>query len=177
MLNHPTQTDLRILAIDPVSRGLGFVVMEGPRTLVDWGVRSARTEKQLRASAHLTQLITTYQPDYLIVERVNSTGSRRCRRIKQLLSRLTLLGAELGVRVRRISRAEVKAHFAPQGAVTKNQIALEIGLQLPELAAKVPPYRKPWMSEDYQMPVFDAAAMAMAFFHENQNTDRPERRM
>lgn len=162
MTNKPRE-ELRALAIAPTCRGLGFVVMEGSTRLVDWGVRSARTEKQLRASNHLAQLITTYQPDYLVVERVHSTGSRRCERIKKLLSRLVLLGAEMGVRVRRVSKSEVKEAFAPHGAETKNQIALEIGRQFPELAPKVPPYRKPWMSEDYQMPVFDAVAMAVAF--------------
>jgi hypothetical protein len=31
----------------------------------------------------------------------------------------------------------------------------------------LPPERKPWMSEDSRMAIFDAAAFAMAFFQES----------
>ena len=43
-----------------------------------------------------------------------------------------------------------------------HEIAHLIAKQLPELAAKLPPRRKPWMNEDYHMAMFDAAALALA---------------
>jgi len=33
-----------------------------------------------------------------------------------------------------------------------------------ELAPRLPPFRKPWMSEDERMAMFDAAALAVAYF-------------
>ncbi len=30
--------------------------------------------------------------------------------------------------------------------------------------ARLPRFRKPWMSEDYRMSIFDAVALAIAFF-------------
>ena len=35
---------------------------------------------------------------------------------------------------------------------------------MPELAAKLPPKRKIWQSEDYRMSIFDAAAVGVAYF-------------
>ena len=37
-----------VLALAPVVQGVGYTVFEGPLTLVDWGVRYARTEKNRR---------------------------------------------------------------------------------------------------------------------------------
>lgn len=41
--------DIRVLAIDPSTRGFGFAVLEAPNRLIDWGVKEARTDKQRRA--------------------------------------------------------------------------------------------------------------------------------
>jgi len=34
----------------------------------------------------------------------------------------------------------------------------------PELTPRFPRFKKPWMSEDYRMSIFDAIAFATAFF-------------
>jgi CheY-like chemotaxis protein len=39
-----------------------------------------------------------------------------------------------------------------------------IGAPLPELLARLPPEREPWMSEDPRMAIFDTAAFALALF-------------
>lgn len=36
----------RVLAIDPTSRGFGFVVFEGPEHLIDWAVVEIRKDKE-----------------------------------------------------------------------------------------------------------------------------------
>jgi hypothetical protein len=36
--------------------------------------------------------------------------------------------------------------------------------RFPELAAKLPPKRKIWQSEDYRMSIFDAASLGVAYF-------------
>ena len=46
----------------------------------------------------------------------------------------------------------------------KNEIARFIAARFPELARSLPPERKPWMSEDSRMAIFDAAAFAFASF-------------
>ena len=40
----------RIITIDPVTRGFGFAVLEGPEDLIDWGVKEARNrDKKTRS--------------------------------------------------------------------------------------------------------------------------------
>jgi hypothetical protein len=39
-----------------------------------------------------------------------------------------------------------------------------IAKRFPELALRLPRFRKPWMSEDYRMSIFDAAGFALAFY-------------
>ena len=158
------QSHQRVLAIDPTSRGFGYVVLEADDLLVDWGARQLRGEKNTACVAAVMRLIERYEPDLLVLEDGTATGSRRCQRVQQLIDRLAELARRNGIRVRWISRVKVKKAFASLGASTKHQIALAIAARFPELAYQLPRARKPWMSEDCRMAIFDAAAFALAFF-------------
>jgi Holliday junction resolvasome RuvABC endonuclease subunit len=155
----------RVLALDPASRGFGFAVLEGPDRLVDWGVKETRGKTQRTVLCQLDALLTRYQPEALVVEDRTARGSRRCPRVRQLLRAAEARAARRQVRPRRVSRAAVRKVFAPGGARTKYQTALAIAVQFPELRPRVPPPRKPWMSEDARMTIFDAIAFALADFH------------
>jgi len=50
------------------------------------------------------------------------------------------------------------------GAPNKQEIAGAIAKRFPELAPRLPRFRKPWMSEDYRMSIFDAVGLAITFF-------------
>jgi len=39
---------IRVLAIDPSTRGFGFAVLEGPSRLIDWGVKETRSKNGLK---------------------------------------------------------------------------------------------------------------------------------
>jgi len=54
--------------------------------------------------------------------------------------------------------------WAGSDATTKQEIAIAIAERFPELAPRLPRFRKPWMSEDYRMSIFDAVALALTFF-------------
>jgi len=160
-----TSKEFRVLAIDPTTRGFAFAVMEDPHRLIDWGVKSVRPAKEDRCLAGVAAQIKFFAPTVLVLENTAGRGSRRCHRVRQLIQAIRSLAAKMGVRTRLISRRQVKAAFATTGALTKHQIALAIAQQLPELARRVPPHRKPWMSEDDRMNVFDAVALALTLFH------------
>jgi hypothetical protein len=67
--------------------------------------------------------------------------------------------------VRGVSRSAVQKAFSEWGGRTKQQIAMTIANQLPQLASRLPPLRQPWMSEDYRMSIFDAVALGLTYFH------------
>jgi len=154
----------RVLAIDPTSKGLGFVVLEGPARLVDWGVKQARQGRTRNCVKQADAMITRYQPDVLVVEDTAAPGSRRYPRVRKLLLNLRTLASKHKVRFRTISQQKVKKLFAVASAATKHQIAVAITDQFRELEPRLPPFRKPWMSEDERMAIFDAAAFALTFY-------------
>ena len=92
-------------------------------------------------------------------------GSRRRQRVQDLLTRAAILASGKHLAVHSFSRLFVREVFARYGAITKEQIASFIADSLPELAPRLPAPRKPWMSEDYRMSIFDAAAFALTFYY------------
>lgn len=153
----------RALAIDPTSRGFGFVVLESPATLVDWAVKVIRQQDEAKILAKVLELIRHYQPEIMVLE--DHRGSRRGSRVKSLLDEVCRLATTDGLKCRRVPVSRVKKVFRTFRANTKHEIAHAVAQQLPELAPQLPRYRKPWMSEDYQVPIFDAAALALTYFH------------
>ena len=62
MLNRPPSIPERVLAIDPFSRGFGFVVLEGTDSLVDWGLKDIRKAKAEKSLKQIAILIAHYEP-------------------------------------------------------------------------------------------------------------------
>ncbi|TAM80982.1 MAG: hypothetical protein EPN47_13945 [Acidobacteria bacterium] len=157
-MNPPFQGPRRVLAIDPSRRGFGFAVLDGPGALVDWGLKRAKGKGKYLERA--TALIRRYQPEVLVVERTSDQGCRRRGRALRVIRNLPALARTRHLRTRRISRRTVQRGFSVRGCSTKRQIAVTLSSQFPELAPSLPPVRKPWMSEDERMAIFDAVAFA-----------------
>ena len=100
----------------------------------------------------------------IVVEDYAGKGSRRCRRVQGLINDISKLAAKKKIKVRSFSRVKVKQAFSESGASNKYEIAMAIAKRFPELAPRLPRFRKPWMSEDYRMSIFDAVAFGLAFF-------------
>ncbi len=69
--------DMRVLALDPASGGIGFAVLEGPNRLIDWGVKSAPDRAPRYGLWLIDTLIVRYQPDVIVLEDSEARGSRR----------------------------------------------------------------------------------------------------
>jgi Predicted endonuclease involved in recombination (possible Holliday junction resolvase in Mycoplasmas and B. subtilis) len=163
-MNRRANRTTRILAIDPSTRGFGFAVLEGPDRLIDWGVKDTKLDKNRRALELIANLIEQYEPGVVVLENYAGKGSRRCERVAELIEKISRLALTRETKVRRFSRAEVKRAFAASGAKTKYEIAVAIANRFPELAPRLPRFRKPWMSEDYRMSIFDAVGLAVVYF-------------
>lgn len=169
----PKSHSSRVLAIDPTTHGFGFAILESPTMPVDWGMPVIRKGDKERALARVTALIKQYEPNILVIE--EPKGSRRCGRVQELLEAIARIKVK-GLRIRRFTTKRVKKVFRTFGAQTKYEIAHAIARQVPELASWLPRFRKPWMSEDKRTSIFDAAALALTYFHcrsiRAQNSER-----
>lgn len=159
-MNHLPQKQFRILAIAPSTRGFGFAVLEGQETLVDWGVKSVKGDKNKQTLAKVKALIAHYQPGVLVLQ--DTKHSRRALRIRTLSRRIISMGATRKVKVALFSREQVMQLFFTDGQGTKYALAEILAKRFPEeLASRLPPKRRPWMSEDSRMDIFVAVALAL----------------
>lgn len=152
----------RVLAIDPASKGIGFAVLEGPGRLVAWGVKHANANE--KCLQHASALSCQYQPDVLVVERTDVRDCRRRPRAIELIGDVLALARERELRARRVSRRVMLRSFGRSGFATKRQVAVALSVRFPELNRYLPPERKPWMSEDERMSIFDALAFGITFY-------------
>lgn len=161
-MTHP-QNPQRIMAFAPSSKGLGFVVLETPHMLVNWGVKSISKENKNADSLKKSkQLIEHYRPDVLVLE--NCRNSQRHKRIQKLIDALKSLGLRHQVKVVLLSQEQVRKTLFADGRGTKHELATLLAEEFPEeLAARLPSKRRPWNSEAHGMGIFDAANLAWAF--------------
>ena len=153
----------RILAVAPSTRGVGFAVLEGKETLVNWGVKSITGDKNSHSLARIKELITQYEPAVLVLEDCLAAKSRRNPRIRSLGKRIIKLATNHRLLIKLFSREQVNRIFFMEGKGTKHALAEMLAQRFPEeLGFRVPPQRKPWTSEDCRIDMFDAVALALA---------------
>ena len=63
--------------------------------------------------------------------------------------------------LQRFTRAQVFRYF---NVTAKWELARTVAHAVPQLAPRLPPKRKPWMSEDARQSLFDAAALGLMAF-------------
>lgn len=147
-----------MLAVDPTSKGFGFAVIEVDYFLVDYGVARVWSARMREFIDRAYSLVEKYRPVMIILPRVSSAKKRRRTRAK-----LSSLAAHLRLHhhpVAMLPRDIVLKTFASSGT-TKHEIAIAIAKAFPELTSRLPRKRRPWMSEDESMNIFDAVALAL----------------
>jgi hypothetical protein len=98
----------------------------------------------------------------LVLEDAAAKGSLRYQRIQKLVPQIVKLAEKHKVKVELFSRGQVMQVFLPDGQGTKHALAEIVARQFPEqLGSKLPPKRKAWMREHYQMGIFQAVALAL----------------
>lgn len=161
---------IRVLALSAHRRKIGYVVLEGPTQLLDWGVRSCvgiGHDSQTLARRRIVRLLQFYLPSVVAVRQVDQPAKQDAKGETALLAIRQECG-QRSIPVNRISRTTIGQFFLGRGCGTKHQIAQLLAEQLPELAWILPPKRKPWQSEKHSMAVFDAAAVGITYFQTGQ---------
>jgi hypothetical protein len=154
---------IRVLAVDPGTRGFGYALFEGPARLVDWGTKDIRKDKEQVALARIEELLRRFEPDVLVLEDCAQVSSRRNRKFTLLIGRMIATARALGIEGHALPLALVYRHFAKCGARNKHEIASALAQRFAALALRLPPKRKPWQSEDSRMSIFDAVALGYTY--------------
>lgn len=152
----------RILAIDPLPRGFGFVVLEEePLQLVDWGVATCRKKQVGNCLGSLLRLLRQYRPSVLVLEDPKETRISRQQALIAFMASIGELPEADCLPMQLYSRTMVRQAFQSVGAWTKEAIVVVLARQFPELAPRVPPRRQIWQSEDSRMSIFDALVLGL----------------
>ena len=164
--------DIRFLGIAPSSRGFGFAVMVAGNTLIDWGVKAVKGgNKNGRSLSNVGNLIAHYKPSVVAIP--STLGSRRGSRVQELTDEIVALCEDENIKTRRFSRRQLNLNFFQNGRGTKQALAECLAARFPEeLGFRLPRKRRPWTSEDYQMDIFDAVALAQSCFPCEKGTIR-----
>ena len=164
-MDAPTIQYRRMLAITPSKRGFGFVVLEGQTRLVDWGVAQVWSRRDREFLTRIEDIVDRFRPSILVVE--DGAGSRRGLRATRRIDLAATYAIGRGIDARRVTRRAVREAFAASGT-TKQAIAVAISRLFPELEARLPRPRKPWLPEDERMNIFDALALALVALHQDE---------
>lgn len=155
-----TRCSRRLLAIDLSSRGFGYAIFDG-EALVDWGIRRVSGEKNGACLEVVRALAHWYVPEVIVLENYQG-ATRRSARIKALASRVSRLAESLEIEVVRVPWNAVRQVVGCSTQATKEQIAARVAELFPKIQLRSPRKRKPWMSEDERMNLFDAVALGVA---------------
>ena len=176
-MNHNNAKYFRLLAVALTSRGLGYAVLEGGRSLVESSHTSVRNaDKNKQCMAKVKKLVAFYRPDMLVLPDVAAGKSRRSARIKRLHREVVNSAAKGKLQFESISEKQLRSLLLGNPNGTKQVIAETLAKRFPdELALRLPPKRRPWDSADSRMDVFDAVALAMAFRMKRASIDFQEK--
>ena len=102
------------------------------------------------------------EPRVIVLQDASAKHSRRSLRVRELTQEIVAMAMARKLKVRLYSDVKIRRAYFADGKGTKHGIAKIVAKRFPEeLGAHVPPKRRPWMSEDYQMSIFDAVALAL----------------
>jgi hypothetical protein len=162
MMKHTETKFPRILAIAPSTRGFGYAVLEGKETLVNWGVKTVRGDKNRRCIEIAGKMLAHYHPEVMVLQDHSGTDSRRPVRIRVLAHGIIDLAPKHGVSVVLFTRKQIDKVFFARGRGTRYARAEILAKRFPEeLGFELPPKRRAWMKEDPRMDIFDAVALAL----------------
>lgn len=158
-----------VLSLQSSSRGLAYILFEGPLSPIDWQVKDIQGPRKLSRMFEVAiDLIARYEPDVLVIEDKLASKRYQVRTRKRFQRMITSYAAGRALDVYAYSRADIRACFADAGAVTKHEIAQVIAGRVHALS-HVPRPKKPWESESRRMTLFDAAALAQTYFARDAN--------
>lgn len=144
----------RILAVEIRSGRFGFVLLEPPATLLDWGMAGYRANVSEALRRKICNVAEQFGPS-LMISRQNTTDKHQNIEVMQQIAR------QYSIPVHFFHQSAVRDHFKVQGRTNKYEVAQLIVAQFPELSWRMPAKRKPWQSEPAIQALFDAAALAL----------------
>ena len=147
------QLVMRALALDLHPQSFGYAVFENAE-LLDWGLRKWPSRLLKIAGRKIGRLFNMWQPMRLLIR---EGAPRREYEMAQAVAR------SAKVPVLDVQRAVVQDAFRSSKRVSRFDIARRISKRYPDLRPRLAAKRKLTENEPFQLRMFNAAAVGMAF--------------
>ncbi len=160
--NRRMQSGHRTVALQVRSHRLAYAAFETSTILLDVGIRRWRS---VRKGGHCFEsLIAALRPSAIVLSRTVPRTRRNRDDIPTLIALIQQLASESSIPVAvvdidRIRRCFLKAH----GVSTRQKTASLLTERYPELTMRLPPPRRAWEPERWNMAMFDAVALGMFY--------------
>lgn len=162
-----TQRKNIVYAIYPNANGFGFVYLDSPRNLLDYGAVRINPISNRKVLERIKKSFYYLRPSIVIIHDPDGSASRSGRRVHRLVDKIIAMANEEKLKVILYSRDKIRDVFEQFGAVTKYEIAKVLLTEFKELELREPKKRKTWESESHNMPIFDALSLALTWFYIN----------
>lgn len=156
-----------VFGIYPNAIGFGFVYMDGPRKIIDYGVVRISPISNGKILAKIKKSFEYLRPAVVIVQDPDGNASRTGSRVKKLISIIEEFAKKENLLLFKLSRDQIREVFIQFGGTTKYEIAQILLSEFKELESKAPGKRTLWMSENRNMAIFDATSLVVAWYYLN----------
>lgn len=151
------------LGIFPSAHGFGWVVFEGPLSVVAHGIYTTYKHKDERCLKRADYLMGRYRPETVVFEVADPTWGR-AERIRHLNEAMMQLARDREHDVRVFTRDDVRETFVSEGATTRAGIACAVARLVPALAFRLPKPRRFADGEAKCMSMYNAAALVLTHY-------------
>src|SRR6266850_3381297 len=114
---------LRVLILDLRSRRFGYVIFEGPQTLLDWGIRTYAEEKRSSLERRLNDLQSMFAPSVILVRKAVERNRISQLMIRLALRTLTVFAKRTLITVFLVDESSLRAFFSREAKLNKHDIA------------------------------------------------------
>jgi len=164
---------IKILAIDPGTKHMGFAAFEGTE-LVDYGVKTIRQGSEEIILQHLEEIISRLikekQPDYFVLERNSFSQIKQNYRLTLAISKMKYIAKKFGVLVYEYDPRTIRKEICNDGNASKIRVAQTIVISFDELKVYLQSNRV-WVLR-YNLNLLDAVAVGMTFIRKNISSTR-----
>lgn len=159
------QNNTVTLVLYPNTFGIGYLVCSGPKDIIDYGLKTIKSKELKAYLKKMDWLFEFCKPDIVLVQDYPKTNNIVSKRTHQFLDELKTKANALGLSIHSYTRNQIKQVFSAFSAESKYEIAMHILGWYPMLKPRKPSPRTAWMSEHYQMGVFDAFSVMLTHYY------------
>ena len=142
------------LVLYPNYFGMGYLICENPKELLNYGIARITPFTKDRYIKRLLKLLKQYRPALVILRGYRDTDRRISKRVKSVIESFRKEADDRNIPVYQYSRDQIKDVFSQFGGKSKFSISRTIGKWYPELAHRLPKFKKKFRSGGLQHGTF-----------------------